>query len=128
MRFTVSVCTVRTTALRTTLYPSVKALTVLLLALALPAVAAFPLLPRGRLAQEALLDLLPALLVVFVVDASFAAAVFSTNFALSEALTIHFEALSLFAGAASFFFLDGGGGGDGEFVVLLGGVDGELVF
>lgn len=74
------------------------------------------------------MDLLPAFLVVFVVDASFAAAVFSTNFALPEALAIHFEALGLFAGAASFFFLDGGGGGDGEFVVLLGGVDGEFVF
>lgn len=52
-----------------------------------------------------------------VVGAAQAGALLRAHLTLPKALTVHFEALGLFAGAAGFFLL-GDGGGCGDFIGL----------
>jgi len=92
----------------TTRYPCVVAFTVLLLALALLAIAPLPLTPRqSTLHPHPFASLCQSIVVMVVVGAPDACAVFGTGFARRKALTVHLETLCLFASASRFFLFIG---------------------
>jgi hypothetical protein len=109
LMITRSICTILAFTRVSAWQTSIKALAILLLALAFFAVATFYICLLTRtwcLNFESHSCLFQRLQVIVIVTAAIACTIFGAHFARREALAVHLEAFCLFTSTSSFLFFD----------------------